>query len=106
MEWKTKLVNTDGTPLAAPAEGAASPFRILLQVNNGYLFNLLQILSYLLISASSAAATRVDEWVTSWGKDQFTQMASASIALAFLAFLAFAFSSLLSGYNLWTQDST
>ncbi|KAK4756281.1 hypothetical protein SAY87_006408 [Trapa incisa] len=69
-------------------------------------FSMDQILSYLLISASSAAATRVDVWVTSWGKDQFTQMASASIALAFLAFLAFAFSSLLSGYSLWTRDFT
>ncbi|KAK4791376.1 hypothetical protein SAY86_031789 [Trapa natans] len=67
-------------------------------------FSMDQVLSYLLISASSAAATRVDEWVTIWGNDQFTQMASASIALAFLAFLAFAFSSLLSGYSLWTQD--
>ncbi|PKI59141.1 CASP-like protein 4A3 [Punica granatum] len=69
-------------------------------------FSMDQILSYLLISASSAAATRVDDWETNWGKDQFTQMASASIALAFLAFLAFAFSSLLSGYGLWTRDFT
>ncbi|KAK8709056.1 hypothetical protein V6N13_060087 [Hibiscus sabdariffa] len=63
------------------------------------------ILAYLLLSASSAAATRVDEWQTSWGKDEFTEMASASVSMAFLAFIAFAFSSLLSGYELCTHES-
>ncbi|XP_010532279.1 PREDICTED: CASP-like protein 4A3 isoform X2 [Tarenaya hassleriana] len=55
-----------------------------------------QVLAYLLISASSAAATRVDDWVSNWGRDEFTEMASASVAMSFLAFLAFAFSSLIS----------
>ncbi|XVE54951.1 hypothetical protein DITRI_Ditri03aG0122500 [Diplodiscus trichospermus] len=64
-----------------------------------------QILAYLLISASSAAATRVDDWQSNWGKDEFTEMASASVAMAFLAFIAFAFSSLISGYELCTHDS-
>ncbi|XWS60722.1 hypothetical protein CRYUN_Cryun07bG0060100 [Craigia yunnanensis] len=64
-----------------------------------------QILAYLLISASSAAATRVDDWQSSWGKDEFTEMASASAAMAFLAFIAFAFSSLISGYELCTHES-
>ncbi|CAN8285006.1 unnamed protein product [Cochlearia groenlandica] len=64
-----------------------------------------QVLAYLLLSASTAAVTRVDDWVTNWGKDDFTEMASASIAMSFLAFLAFAFSSLISGYNLFDQDS-
>ncbi|XP_010509484.1 PREDICTED: CASP-like protein 4A3 [Camelina sativa] len=64
-----------------------------------------QVLAYLLMSASTAAVTRVDDWVSNWGKDQFTEMASASIAMSFLAFLAFAFSSLISGYNLFNQDS-
>ncbi|XP_023765028.1 CASP-like protein 4A3 isoform X2 [Lactuca sativa] len=64
-----------------------------------------QILAYLLISASSSAATRVDDWVSNWGKDEFTQMATASIGISFLAFLAFALSSLISGYNLCTQSS-
>lgn len=64
-----------------------------------------QILAYLLISASSSAATRVDDWVSNWGKDEFTQMATASIGMSFLAFLAFALSSLISGYNLCTQSS-
>ncbi|CAL0325361.1 unnamed protein product [Lupinus luteus] len=61
-----------------------------------------QVLAYLLISASSSAATRVDDWQSNWGKDKFTEMASASIGLSFVAFTAFAFSSLISGYNLST----
>ncbi|XVF09272.1 hypothetical protein REPUB_Repub07fG0078700 [Reevesia pubescens] len=63
-----------------------------------------QILAYLLISASSSAATRVDDWQSNWGKDEFTEMASASVAMAFLAFIAFAFSSLISGYELCTHE--
>ncbi|CAH9095890.1 unnamed protein product [Cuscuta epithymum] len=59
-----------------------------------------QVLAYLLMSASSSSATRVDDWVSNWGKDEFTEMAIASIAMSFLAFAAFALSSLLSGYNL------
>lgn len=66
---------------------------------------MLQILAYLLISASSAAATRVDDWQSNWGKDEFTEMASASIAMAFLAFIAFAFSSIISGFKLWTHQT-
>ncbi|KAL4283735.1 hypothetical protein GQ457_16G024210 [Hibiscus cannabinus] len=68
-------------------------------------FSMDQILAYLLLSASSAAGTRVDEWQSSWGKDEFTEMASASVSMAFLAFVAFAFSSLLSGYELCTNES-
>lgn len=63
-----------------------------------------QVLAYLLISASSSAATRVDDWQSNWGKDEFTEMASASVGMAFLAFVAFAISSLISGYNLWTDN--
>nr|XP_004300897.2 PREDICTED: CASP-like protein 4A3 [Fragaria vesca subsp. vesca] len=65
-----------------------------------------QVLAYLLISASSSAATRVDDWQSNWGKDEFTEMATASVSMAFLAFIAFALSSLISGYDLFTQDST
>ncbi|XP_012486338.1 CASP-like protein 4A3 [Gossypium raimondii] len=64
-----------------------------------------QILAYLLLSASSAAATRIDDWQSNWGKDEFTEMTSASVAMAFLAFTAFALSSLLSGYELCTHES-
>ncbi|RXH96232.1 hypothetical protein DVH24_008736 [Malus domestica] len=63
------------------------------------------VLAYLLISASSSAATRVDDWQSNWGKDEFTEMATASVSMAFLAFVAFALSSLISGYNLCTHDS-
>ncbi|PWA43094.1 hypothetical protein CTI12_AA539010 [Artemisia annua] len=63
------------------------------------------ILAYLLISASSSAATRVNDWVSNWGKDDFTQMATASIGMSFLAFVAFALSSIISGYNLCNQNS-
>ena len=76
----------------------------MLKENCLLLWFILQILAYLLISASSAAATRVDDWQSNWGKDEFTEMASASIAMAFLAFIAFAFSSLISGYELCTHE--
>ena len=66
----------------------------------------LQVLAYLLISASSSAATRVDDWQSNWGKDEFTERATAAVSMAFLAFIAFALSSLISGYNLFTLDST
>ncbi|CAK9138623.1 unnamed protein product [Ilex paraguariensis] len=65
-----------------------------------------QILAYLLMSASSSAAARVDDWTSNWGKDEFTEMASASIGMSFLAFVAFATSSLISGYNLCNFNST
>ncbi|XP_057744169.1 CASP-like protein 4A3 [Arachis stenosperma] len=61
-----------------------------------------QVLAYLLMSASSSAATRVDDWQSNWGRDEFTEMASASVAFSFLAFIAFSISSLISSYNLFT----
>ncbi|PHU15425.1 hypothetical protein BC332_16630 [Capsicum chinense] len=67
---------------------------------------ILMILAYLLMSASSSAATRVDDWASNWGKDSFTEMASASIAMSFLAFAAFALSSIISGYNLCNRSSS
>lgn len=67
---------------------------------------LYQILAYLLMSASSSAATRVDDWISNWGGDEFTLMASSSIGMSFLAFIAFALSSLISGYNLCNLDSS
>ncbi|XP_042496684.1 CASP-like protein 4A3 [Macadamia integrifolia] len=69
-------------------------------------FALDQMMTYLLISASSSAATRVDDWVSNWGKDEFTAMASASIAMSFLAFFSFGISSLISGYLLCTRNFT
>ncbi|KAL9314136.1 hypothetical protein ACSQ67_019588 [Phaseolus vulgaris] len=67
--------------------------------------DLWQVLAYLLISASSSAATRVDDWISNWGKDEFTEMATASIGMSFLAFVAFAVSSLISGYTLCNRSS-
>ncbi|KAK4479318.1 hypothetical protein RD792_014829 [Penstemon davidsonii] len=52
------------------------------------------------------ATTRVDDWISNWGKDEFTLMATASIAMSFLAFVAFALSSLVSGYNLCNRDTS
>ncbi|KAL8042029.1 hypothetical protein ABFX02_09G023400 [Erythranthe guttata] len=67
-------------------------------------FSMDQIMAYLLMSASSSAATRVNDWILNWGKDEFTLMATASISMSFLAFVAFALSSLVSGHNLCTRD--
>ncbi|KAG8378918.1 hypothetical protein BUALT_Bualt07G0034600 [Buddleja alternifolia] len=55
-------------------------------------------------ATSSSAATRVNDWILNWGKDNFTLMATASIAMSFLAFVVFALSSLISGYNLYKRD--
>ncbi|TMW85503.1 hypothetical protein EJD97_023049 [Solanum chilense] len=65
-----------------------------------------QILAYLIMSASSSAATRAYDWISNWGKDEFTEMASASIGVSFLAFIAFAFSSLISGYNFCNRNAS
>ncbi|XP_039121429.1 CASP-like protein 4A3 [Dioscorea cayenensis subsp. rotundata] len=61
-----------------------------------------QALAYLLMSASSSAATRNNDWVTSFGNDPFTKRASSSIAMSFLAFFPLAFSSLISAHYLFT----
>ncbi|KAM0945989.1 putative casparian strip membrane protein [Dioscorea sansibarensis] len=61
-----------------------------------------QALAYLLMSASSSAATRNNDWVTSFGSDAFTKRASSSIAMSFLTFFPLAFSSLISAHHLFT----
>ncbi|KAJ0231339.1 CASP-like protein 4A2 [Hirschfeldia incana] len=71
-----------------------------------FVFSMDQLLAYLLMSASSCAATRVDDWVSNWGKDDFTQMATASIAVSFIAFVAFAVSALISSYRLFAHASS
>ncbi|CAI9773774.1 unnamed protein product [Fraxinus pennsylvanica] len=68
-------------------------------------FTMDQILAYLIMSASSSAATRVDGWTSTWGKDEFMIRAIASIAMSFLAFITFALSSIISGYNLFNQEA-
>lgn len=76
----------------------------VLPHNLQYYFNFLmdQILTYLLISASSSAAIRIDDWKSNWGADKFPEMAGAAVAMSFMAFVAFALSSLISGYTLST----
>lgn len=68
-------------------------------------FALDQMIAYLLISASSSAVIRVEDWQSNWGKDKFPDMATASISVSFLAFIALAMSSLISGYTLCTSKS-
>lgn len=62
-----------------------------------FTFALDQILTYLLMSASSSAATRTYDWESNWGSDKFPFMANASVVLSFIAFAAFALASLVSG---------
>ncbi|EPS58165.1 hypothetical protein M569_16652 [Genlisea aurea] len=62
------------------------------------------VIAYLLISASSSAAIRVEDWELNWGKDKFTEMATAAVTLSFLAFVAVACNSLISGYALCTSS--
>ncbi|PON56176.1 Alcohol dehydrogenase superfamily, zinc-type [Trema orientale] len=57
------------------------------------------------MSASSSAATRVDDWQSNWGKDKFPDMAHASVGLSFAAFVALAWSSIISGYILCTAKA-
>ncbi|WOG96442.1 hypothetical protein DCAR_0415777 [Daucus carota subsp. sativus] len=61
-----------------------------------------QILAYLLISSSSSAAIRVDDWQSNWGEDKFTNMARASVVVSFIAFVSLAANSMISGYTLCT----
>ncbi|KAI3784738.1 hypothetical protein L1987_43843 [Smallanthus sonchifolius] len=65
-----------------------------------------QMLTYLLISSGSSAATRVDDWKSNWGADKFPELATVSVGLGFAAFVAFAFSSMISGYSLYTATSS
>ncbi|KAK7395682.1 hypothetical protein VNO78_16247 [Psophocarpus tetragonolobus] len=67
------------------------------QLRGYFTFALDQILTYLLMSASSSAATRAYDWESNWGKDKFPYMANASVGLSLVAFVAFALASLVSG---------
>ncbi|PKU77370.1 CASP-like protein 4A3 [Dendrobium catenatum] len=65
-------------------------------------FSMDQVLAYLLMSASSSAAARNDDWISMFGNDKFTDMINGSIAMSFLAFLAFAMSSIISADKLFS----
>ncbi|CAN6444538.1 unnamed protein product [Victoria cruziana] len=60
-----------------------------------------QILAYLLMSASSSAASLTEDTQALWGKDPFTNKASGSVTISFLAFIALALSALTSGYHMY-----
>nr|XP_043607826.1 CASP-like protein 4A3 [Erigeron canadensis] len=77
---------------------------VLYSLRSHFDFLIDQILAYLLISSSSSAVTRINDWVLNWGSDEFIKKASASTVMSFLAFLGFAFSSLISGYDLCNQN--
>ncbi|KAL9157562.1 hypothetical protein ABFS82_08G012100 [Erythranthe guttata] len=75
------------------------------QLRHYFDFGVDQIIAYLLISASSSATIRIDDWQLNWGKDKFPDMATASVSMSFLAFVALAANSLISGYSLCTSKS-
>ncbi|XP_062217667.1 CASP-like protein 4A3 [Phragmites australis] len=64
-----------------------------------------QMLAYLLLSASSAALSRNDVWVSRFGGDQFTKLINASASMAFLAFIALGLSSIVSAYCVFSAIS-
>ncbi|KAH0463835.1 hypothetical protein IEQ34_006621 [Dendrobium chrysotoxum] len=78
--------------------------RISRSLSYSFDFLIDQVLAYLLMSASSSAATRNDDWVSMFGSDKFTDMLIGSIAASFFAFLAFAISSIISAYKLFSLN--
>ncbi|CAJ2665426.1 unnamed protein product [Trifolium pratense] len=63
-----------------------------------------QTLAYVLISASSSAATAAHLYKSYWiehGAHKFIEMADASVAISFFAFVTFALASLVSGFILF-----
>lgn len=66
-----------------------------------------QILAYLLMSCASAAAVRTYVLNNQNGgaSNIYTQMAAASVSMAFLTWLFVGVSSVLSGYSLWKRTS-
>ncbi|KAB8082789.1 hypothetical protein EE612_004803 [Oryza sativa] len=79
--------------------------RRIIRDPSGKYFNLAmdQILAYLLLSASSAALSRNDVWVSRFGVDQFAKLINASASMAFLAFVALGFSSIISAYHVFSS---
>jgi hypothetical protein len=65
----------------------------------------MQILAYLLLSASSAALARSDVWVSRFGVDQFAKLINSSASMAFLAFIALGLSSIISAHRVFSSVS-
>ena len=55
------------------------------------------------MSASSAAASRNDLWVSSFGQDAFNKKITSAMWLSFLGFIALAANSLISTANLFSM---
>ncbi|CAD6237746.1 unnamed protein product [Miscanthus lutarioriparius] len=62
-----------------------------------------QALAYLLMSASSAAASRNDLWVSRFGTDAFNRKITSALWLSFIAFLMLALNTLISTANLFSM---
>ncbi|CAO1948219.1 unnamed protein product [Urochloa humidicola] len=62
-----------------------------------------QALAYLLMSASSAAASRNDLWVSRFGTDAFNRKISSALWLSFIGFLMLALNALISTANLFSM---
>ena len=63
----------------------------------------LQVLAYLLMSASSAAASRHHLWVSRFGKDRFNDKINVAVLFSFLAFLALSGNAVISTANLFSR---
>ncbi|BAB92791.1 integral membrane protein-like [Oryza sativa Japonica Group] len=61
------------------------------------------VLAYLLMSASSAAASRNDLWMSSFGKDPFNKKINSAVWFSFIAFIGLATNSLISTANLFSM---
>jgi hypothetical protein len=64
---------------------------------------LLQVLAYLLMSASSAAASRHHLWVSRFGKDRFNDKINVAVQFSFLAFLTLSGNAVISTANLFSR---
>ncbi|CAD6257096.1 unnamed protein product [Miscanthus lutarioriparius] len=62
-----------------------------------------QVLAYLLVSASSAAASRNHQWVSRFGTDQFSSKINIAVWFSFLGFLALSANALISMANLFSR---
>ncbi|TVU25435.1 hypothetical protein EJB05_27931, partial [Eragrostis curvula] len=62
-----------------------------------------RVLAYLLMSASSAAASRHHLWVSRFGKDSFNDKINVAVWFSFLAFLALSANALISTVNLFSR---
>jgi hypothetical protein len=79
--------------------------RFLFRSTSSYYFSLFldQVLAYLLMSASSAAASRNDLWMSSFGKDPFNKKINSAVWFSFIAFIGLATNSLISTANLFSM---